>query len=153
MNSPLTRRDAIYAQLFDDMDALIKRAEGLGPHLESLGDTLRNGLEFYDRRIAELTAEAQTNAMTYIVRRTKETADASVRDQVVSIETAVGTMFDEKIAPRVAQLVAALHTADRSDQVKPRTWLVQGGIAIVAAVMASVTTALTFFVVMPLPGK
>ena len=153
MNAPLTRRDAIYAQIFDDMDALANRVEGLGPHLESLGDKVRDGLEFYDRRIAELTAEAQTNAMTYIVRRTKETADASVRDQVVSIETAVGTMFDEKIAPRFAQLVEALHTPDRSDRVKPRTWLVHGGIAIVAAVLASATTALTLFVVMPLPGK
>ena len=153
MNTPLTRRDAIYAQLFDDMDALIKRAEGLGPHLESLGDTLRNGLEFYDTRIAELTAEAQTNAMTYIVRRTKETADASVRGQVVSIETAIGTMFDEKIAPRFAELIEALHTAERPDQVKPKTWLVHGGIAVIAAAVASVTTALTFFVAMPLPGK
>jgi hypothetical protein len=153
MNAPLTRRDAIYAQLFDDMDALIKRAEGLGPHLESLGDTLRNGLEFYDTRIAELTAEAQTNAMTYIVRRTKETADASVLDQVVSIETAVGTMFDEKIAPRFAQLVEALKAADHPAHVKPRSWLDHGGVAIVAAAVASITTALTFFVVMPLPGK
>lgn len=153
MNAPLTRRDAIYAQIFDDMDRLADRLEGLGPHLESLGDKLRDGLEFYDRRIAELTAEAQTNAMTYIVRRTKETADASVRDQVVSIETAVGTMFDEKMAPCIAQLIAALHGADRSNQVKPKTWLVHGGIAIGAAVLASVATALTFFVVMPLPGK
>ncbi len=153
MNAPLTRRDAIYAQIFDDMDRLADRLEGLGPHLESLGDKLRDGLEFYDRRIAELTAEAQTNAVTYIVRRTKETADDSVRDQVVSIETAVGTMFDEKMAPRIAQLIAALHGADRSNLVKPRTWLVHGGIAIGAAVLASVTTALTFFVVMPLPGK
>jgi hypothetical protein len=153
VNAPLTRRDAVYAQIFDDMDGLADRLEGLGPHLESLGDKLRDGLEFYDRRITELTAEAQTNAMTYIVRRTKETADASVRGQVVSIETAVGTMFDEKIAPRIAQLIAAMHSADRSDQVKPKTWLVHGGVAIVAAVMASVTTALTFFVVMPLPGK
>jgi len=37
MNTPLTRRDAIYAQIFDDMDALANRLEGIGPHLESLG--------------------------------------------------------------------------------------------------------------------
>ena len=153
MNAPLTRRDAIYAQIFDDMDGLANRIEGLGPHLENLGDKLRDGLEFYDRRIAELTAQAQTNAMTYIVRRTKETADASVRDQVVSIESAVSSMFDAKIAPRIAQLIAALQTANRSDHVKPKPWLVHGGIAIVAAVMASVTTALTLLVAMPLPGK
>jgi lysophospholipase L1-like esterase len=154
MNTPLTRRDAIYAQIFDDMDALIKRAEGLGPHLQSLGDDLLNGLEFYDTRIAELTAEAQTNAMTYIVRRIKETADASVSDQVVSIETAVGTLFDEKIAPRVDRLIEAVDAAaDRAGRARARAWLMHGAVAIAAAVLASVTTVVTFVVVMPLPGK
>ena len=153
MNAPLTRRDAIAAQIFDDMDALATRVEGIGPHLDNLGDKLLNALEHYDRRIAELTAQAQTNAMTYIVRRTKETADASVRDQVMSMETAVGTMFDEKIAPRFVRLTEALQAVDFSGQAKPNSWLVHGGIAIVAAVIASVTTALTFFVVMPMPGK
>ena len=153
MNAPLSRRDALYAQVFDDMDGLADRVEALGPHLDSLGDKLRDGLAFYDRRITELTSEAQANAMTYIVRRTKEVADDSVREQVASIEAAVGTMFDEKIAPRIHQLIAALHSADCSDQVKPKQWLVHAGVAIGAAVMASATTALACFVVMPLPGK
>lgn len=153
MNAPLTRRDAIVAQIFDDMDALATRVEGIGPHLDHLSDKLLNALEHYDRRITELTAQAQTNAMTYIVRRTKETADASVRDQVVSIETAVGAMFDEKIAPRVVQLTEVLQATDRSGQAKPTSWLVHGGIAIAAALMASVTTALALVVVMPMPGK
>jgi len=153
VNAPLSRRDAVYAQIFDDMDRLADRLEGLGPHLQSLGDKLRDGLAFYDQRIAELTAEAQANAMTYIVRRTKETAEDSVRDQVASIETAVGAMFDEKLAPRVEQLIAALHDAERSDPVKPTAWRVHGGVAILAAVLASVVTALACFVLMPLPGK
>jgi len=153
MNAPLTRRDAIVVQIFDDMDALATRVEGLGPHLDSLGDKLLNALEHYDRRIAELTAQAQTNAMTYIVRRTKETADASVHDQIVSMETAVGIMFDEKIAPRFGRLTEAFDAADRPGRARSTAWLLHGAIAIAAAVTASITTALTFFVVMPLPGK
>jgi len=154
MNDPRYRREVWFVQLAGELDALMTRAEALGPHLESLGDKVSDGVEFYDKRIAELTAEAQTNAMTYIVRRTKETAEASVRDQIVSIEAAVGAMFDEKLAPRLARLTQSIDAAaDRASRARARAWLMHGAVASVAAVLASVTAALTFFVVMPLPGK
>jgi len=150
MNEPRFRREVWFTQLAGELDALMTRAEGLGPHLERLGDRLLEGLEFYDRRIAELTAEAQANAMTYIVRRTKETADASVREHVLSMDQAV----EQKVVPRLIRLTEAVDAAaDRASRSRSRAWLLQGAIALGAAVLASLTTALTFIAVMPLPGK
>jgi hypothetical protein len=149
VNEPRFRREALFAQLAGELDALLARVEQLPPLIDSASDELVGTIERYEARIDALTAAAQANAMTYIVRRTKETADDSLRTQTTAMENAANALFDQKIAPRLAQLAATLDASiDRCSRARSHAWLFH---AATAAVISVATAAAT--VAALLPGK
>ena len=141
MSTRLNAREVLVAELLGEIDELVHRVERLSPALEATGLRLNQSAEMaaaaVERSAHQSRAvidQAQKSAVGYIVRRTNETAAASLEQQRLVLESCARDAFTVQMAPVLQQLeAAASQAAQRMQRSSWSAWLEHAATASLAA--------------------
>lgn len=148
-SKPKTSREALFAELFGDVDKLLLRVEALPNTISESESKIKATIEIletssdkYRTAITEFTNQAKIELSDYLDRKTSEVTSKTTEEQRAAIQEAARLAFRSEASESAANLSLALSNATKDFKQARVSRLVEHGIT---AVFSSALTGLVVY--------
>lgn len=128
MNDLTTAREALVAEALGEVSQVVERLASVVPAVDASREALtqassdlREQLTAFEARMAALTEHAKGVTVRHIAQRTDELARSAGQAQVVAMQAAAVTLFQQELRPALRQLTALLQQRSCLSRIEP--WL------------------------------